>query len=165
MTKKKKHKLMLCLTLLLFDTTAYAQHTICSAGGMTSGNGYISFTIGQPFYITSEGNLGTISPGVQQVYIITQIETVVSEVLPLMKMNVYPNPTTNLLTLHIESDNVVANSFCYTLSDNNGRILQNQSIETSYIEIDMSNFLPSVYFINVYNGAKRIQSFKIVKVK
>ena len=161
MTKKTTF----CLTAIIALSvgTSMAQQTVCTTGGDAHGNGTISFSVGQPFYIVSDNQTGSLTPGVQQTYSITAIETAATEITPLISMNVYPNPTTDLLTLRI--DNETAQHLHYTLTDDNGRCLEKSSVETSLTEIDMSRYTPSVYFINVFSGKSRLKSFKIVKIQ
>lgn len=158
---KKILLLVCCLAVGIADVLA--QQGICTTGGDTHGNGTISYTVGQPFYVVSSSNSGSLTPGVQQTYVITTIETAIAEISPMIKMNVYPNPTVDHLTLRI--DNESGKNLRYTLTDNNGRHLEKSNVETSLTDIDMSCYAPSVYFINVFNGDMRLQSFKIVKIK
>ncbi len=158
---KKILLLVCCLAVGVAD--ALAQQSICAAGGDTHGNGSISYTVGQPFYVVSSSNSGSLTPGVQQTYVITAIETAIAEISPMIKMNVYPNPAVDYLTLRI--DNESGKNLHYTLTDNNGRHLEKSNVKTSLTNIDMSRYAPSVYFVNVYNGEIRLQSFKIVKIK
>ncbi len=158
-------KLYICFIVwfAINAATASAQETVCASGGDAHGNGTISFSVGQPFYIVSDNNNGSLTPGVQQSYLITPIETAVSEINPFISMNVYPNPTTDLLTLSINNETSL--NLHYTLTDDNGRSLEKSPVETSLTEIDMSRYTPSVYFINVFSGKSRLKSFKIVKIQ
>lgn len=159
----KKTTFCLAAMFALSAGMAKAQQTVCATGGDTHGNGTISFSVGQPFYIVSDNNNGSLAPGVQQAYLITTIETATSEIAPLISMKVFPNPTTDLLTLSI--DNETAQRLHYTLTDDNGRSLEKSSVESSITKIDMSRYTPSVYFINVFCGKSRLQTFKIVKIQ
>lgn len=161
MTKKTTF----CLTAIIALNvgTTMAQQTVCATGGDTHGNGTISFTVGQPFYIVSDNNNGSLTPGVQQTYLITEIETATSEITPLISMKVFPNPTTDLLTLSINNETSL--NLHYTLTDDNGRSLEKSPVETSLTEIDLRHYTPSVYFINVFCGKSRLKTFKIVKIQ
>ena len=158
-------KITFCIFILfvLGITRAKAQETVCVSGGDAYGNGSISFTVGQPFYVVESNNNGCVSPGVQQTYIISSVETAVLEMIPLIKMSVYPNPAADFLTLRVYNES--PKKLRYTLSDNNGRNLKQSIAENTFTEIDMSRFEPSIYFINVFDGDRRLQTFKIVKVK
>ena len=159
-----------CFTIIalivLCTAKLYAQETFCTAGStITYGREgcSISFTIGQPFYeIIDDEGLGTITPGVQQVYLTVQPEvTPVTEYEFKFNIEAYPNPVTNFLTLHIDYHNEDMN---YVIVDNNGRRIRESSIESSITEIDMNNVAPSLYFLQVYCRDKRVQTFKIVKM-
>lgn len=164
MAKKNKSIVGAIILTALNITTLNAQKNVCVAGGDVYGSGSISFTIGQSFYVESKSANGCILPGVQQTsYIVTEVETAVSEISPSIKAKVYPNPAVDNLTLDIE--NKFGDDIHYVIIDNNGRNIYKSDVKSSTTDIDMRHFAPSVYFLQVFVGAKRLQVFKIVKIK
>ena len=90
------------MMLLCFSfTLVHAQEASVASGGDASSNdGTVSYSIGQVVYTTHDGVNGTISQGVQQAY---EIYSVGINAMPEnMAMSVFPNPTTDNLTLQVD---------------------------------------------------------------
>lgn len=139
-----------------------AQEVLPAAGGKASGNGgSISYTIGQMAYTLDSGTSGSVSQGVQQPYEI-MVVTGVDERLGIeLTMKVYPNPTTDFLTLHHNNSDL--SELAYQLCDMNGRLLESKILESSETTISMSRYAPSAYFLKVIQNNKEIKTFKIIK--
>jgi hypothetical protein len=102
-----------------------------------------------------------VAQGVQQPYeilVVTAIEEAKGINLSVMA---YPNPTTDYLQLKVESEKLKDLSF--QLYDMNGKLLQNEKLTGTETQINMSNYVPSTYFIRVINGNQSIKEFKIIK--
>jgi len=143
-------------------TALHAQEVITSAGGNASGSGgTVEYTVGQLVFTTNSGNGGTVYQGVQQAYEIY----VISGIDPLQKINpecsVYPNPSTNYLTLSIK-DNFQGSltALIYTL---NGNLVESINIKNNKTQIDISRYVPDIYFLMVLNNQKEVRTFKIIK--
>ena len=93
-------------SVLSFNVTQ-AQNNTVSAGGDASGsNGSVSYSVGQVFYTSAEGDNGSISQGVQQAYdigVITGVEN--ADIVA----NLFPNPTVGNVQLNIS--NFESNAF------------------------------------------------------
>ena len=77
-------------------------------------------------------------------------------------MEVYPNPTSNLLTLKIPQEHL--SNLSYQVYDINGKIVYGlQKITTLETTFSMENNPKGVYFLNVMTNGKTIKSFKILK--
>ena len=163
MAKRIKQFLMSLCVLALNTTNLSAQVTVCTSGGDADGNGSISFTVGQPFYIEANNYNGTILPGVQQTYLISRVETANVDIIPSIQLKIYPNPTANDLSIVI--DNGQGTPLYYLITDNLGRKLRESEINHIQTNIDISSFAPSVYYLQIYNKAKRLKTFKIVKIR
>lgn len=152
----------LLLILVFFGSTAtYAQSDINTAGGDATGsNGSASYTIGQLNYETFFGSNGSTAQGVQQAYEIYTIG--IQEVNGIaLGLNVYPNPTTDYLTLNV--DNYLENNLTYTLYDLNGKVLSTNNVLGNLTTIQMSNYDPATYFIRIDQNETQIKTFKIIK--
>ena len=77
----------------------------------------------------------------------------VEELKPLAKNNlqVYPNPTTNQLTI----SGLPINSK-FQLTDLTGNVLMTQKASGSSTTINLSEFPKGIYFIRTKNGVKKI---------
>ena len=155
----KEIKNILC-ALLLFNvglSGLKAQEFISSSGGNGSGiGGTISYSLGEVLYTTNQGTNGSVSHGVQQTYGIS----IVSKDIEIMCM-VYPNPTTDYVTLKIEKYKI--ENMSYKLYHINGNLLQGKKIVGNETKIAMSNLLAATYFLKVSQGDKEVTTFKIIK--
>jgi len=138
-----------------------AQESVNSGGGDASGsNGSVAFTVGQVVYTTSISSSGAVAHGVQQPFEIFSLSSVnhvaVSGIL------VFPNPTDNFLTLIFEGTEELTSKV--VLSDLQGRILQQLSITSHQTRIELADFPPAVYFLNVYSADDFLfKTFQIIK--
>jgi hypothetical protein len=139
-----------------------AQQVVTTSGDNASGSGgTASYTVGQIVYTTNTGTNGSAAQGVQQPFeisVVTGIEEALGISLEIM---VYPNPTTDFLTLSV--DNFEASNLSYYLYDINGRLLETKKLEGKQTSIAMSNLVPATYFLKVSEGSKELRTFKIIK--
>jgi hypothetical protein len=139
-----------------------AQNTIPATGGNATGTGgSVSYTVGQIVYTKNTGTTGSVSQGVQQPYeisVITSLETFKNINL---ETSVYPNPASDILKLKIENNDV--ENLTFQLYDINGTILQNNKVESTITDINMTNYVPAVYFLKVMQGKKEVKTFKVIK--
>ena len=76
-------------------------------------------------------------------------------------MSVFPNPTSDFLTLKVENYNNEALS--YNLIDEQGKLILSEQITNQETQVAMSTFARGSYFINIVQTNKKIQAFKIIK--
>lgn len=159
-----KHiKSFLCFLLMCgFCITIQAQNTIPTTGGNATGTGgTVSYTVGQIAYSTLSGTIGIISQGVQQPYEISVATAIENSKEITLECTVYPNPTSGLIKLIVESfDN---EEMRFRLFDLNGALLQDKKVESRETEISLENLSSSVYFLKVISKSKEMKVFKIVK--
>lgn len=163
--RHKKFKLSLVLLLVLELTGLKAQESINTTGGNASGNGgSVSYSVGQVVYTTTKNTNGMVARGVQQpfeILIITGIEEAKGINL---SCSVYPNPTTDYLTLKIDaSASIRIQNLSYQLFDMNGRLLRSGKLESHETQIAMINLVPETYLLQVFDQNKIVKSFKIIK--
>lgn len=148
----------LMVTMVLINAKANAQTAVTTAGGDA---GTMSFTVGQIAVEPSASDKGNLTPGVQQAYEITIVESGVAGRQVTLEAAVYPNPTADWLTLTV-ADNDVANLH-YTLLDANSRALATSEISDVQTQIDMAALVPAVYFLRIDDGNVMVRTFKIIK--
>jgi hypothetical protein len=150
-------------TLLTFAfslSTATAQESVNATGGDASGSeGTVAYSLGQVFYTTSSGSSGTISQGVQQTYEISTVGMKETELT--ISLSVFPNPTTDQLTLQINDYN--NEKLTYQLFDMQGKLLSSKVITSNQTQINMSDLPVATYFMIVMQENRKIKSFKIIK--
>ena len=155
-------KLGLIILFCLSFSIVHAQNTVSASAGNSSGSGgTVTYSIGQIVYRTYQESNGSVSQGVQQPYEISLITGIEEARDITLEFLVYPNPTTDLITLRIK--NFEIKNLSYSLYDLNGTILKESMVESNEITISMQNLRSAIYFLKVTHGAKDIKTFKIIK--
>ncbi len=149
------------LIFLFGATQLYAQQGNVASGGEATGNGTVSYSIGQVNYITATSN-GTITQGLQQPYEILTVG-VSNEKEIGIDVSLYPNPTVDYLTLSIETNS--SEKYSYSLFDALGKMIDKKEINNPETKISLSDLPAAAYFINVFNGEKKVKVFKVIKNK
>ena len=158
----KKAKLIAAFLLGIGLTGLQAQESVTASGGNASGaGGTVSYSVGQVVYKTNTGSNGSEAQGVQQPYEISVIIGIEEAKYITLQCSVYPNPTNDFLVLKVENFNFSTINF--QLYDINGKILMNNKPEGSVTNIAMSNLVPAIYFLKVFQGDKEIKTFKVIK--
>ena len=157
----KNNTLFILSFLLSFSLNAQTSHNVLSAtGGDASGSGgSVAYSIGQIVYTTSTGTTGSVAQGVEQAYEISSVG--IKETALNISLSIFPNPTSDFLTLKVEDYNNEALS--YNLLDQQGKLVLNEQIITQDTQVAMSTLARGAYFINVLQANKKIQTFKIIK--
>jgi hypothetical protein len=160
--RNKKLKFCTLLLLCLGFTSLKAQNAVVASGGNATGtNGKVSYSVGQPFYITKTGSNGSVADGVQQPYEIFVYAGIEEAKDIKLICNVYPNPTTEFIKLVIENNK--SGDLFYQLYDMNGKLLANNKIEGTEASINMKSYAPATYFLKVKDNKKEVKTFKIIK--
>ncbi len=136
-----------------------AQESPTATGGEATGTGgTVSYSVGQVVYTTNTGTNGSVAQGIQQAF---EISTVIgiNEVSIDLKLLVYPNPTTNYLTLNVE-DNTDLN---YQLSDIRGKIIESEKVSSNSTSINVVSLPTATYLLKVSKNKQVIKIFKIIK--
>lgn len=138
-----------------------AQESTNSSGGNATGvGGSISFSFGQVACTTFNTSTGSLAQGVQHAYEIVSVG--VNESIFNISVKVFPNPTSNTLTINISEYN--NEELLYSVFDVGGRLLLSEQIVASQTEIYMKNLPKATYFLSVSSsGSDNIQVFKIIK--
>ena len=158
----KTNTLILFLAFLLpFSVNAQTSHQVLSASGgdATGSGGSVAYSVGQIVYTTHTGTTGSVAQGVEQAYEIYSVG--IKETTLNISLSVFPNPTSDFLTLKVEDYNNEALN--YTLLDEQGRLVLNEQITTQDTQVAMSTLARGSYFINIVQTNKKIQTFKIIK--
>ena len=137
----------------------HAQETVTTSGGEATGaGGTASYTVGQVVYTTSTGANGSVSHGVQQPY---EIYTTVgvNETSINLELKVYPNPTTDYLTLKVEK----TEGLSFQLFDMQGKVIENKKVIANNTTIKMEELPKATYFIKITNNNRPVKTFKIIK--
>ncbi len=160
--KYKTKPLILLISALLVTGTIYSQQSLNVSGGDAFGIGSTAaYSIGQVVYTAHSDHSGTVTQGVQHGYEIIPVG--VKESLLNISLSVFPNPTSDNLTLQIKDYN--SEKLSLQLLDIQGRLLHAEQIYSGETMIHMNDLAKATYFIHVFDyKSKKIQSFKIVKL-
>lgn len=157
--------LLIGLTVLSLGSGSFDLHAqeavLVTGGSATQNTGSVSYSVGQMFYTAYTGTNGSMTEGVQQPFEISGPTALEEYYGKLVLVSTYPNPTTDFLSLKVESLELSAWSF--QLYDSKGMLLENKKIEGNETIIPMSTYSPSTYFLIVREGNKEIGTFKIIK--
>lgn len=155
-----KIKSILVIMLFLNGITLYAQESVTAAGGNGNGSsGSVSYSVGLVVYTTTIEAEGSVARGLQHAYEIYSLD--IDDMTKNISLSVFPNPTSDFLTLSI-SDNIIE-KISYQLYDLTGNLIESRDIQSDQSLIDMSKLSAAVYFIHILKGNERIQSFKVIK--
>ncbi len=158
--KHRKTIASIALVLLGFGGL-YAQETVSTTGGNAIGSGgSLSYTVGQVVYTTHTGTNGSVAQGVQQPYEISTV-TGFNETTIHLEIVVYPNPTTNLLQLKVESQEL--EDLRFQLIDLQGETIENKKVLEMQTTISMEALPKAVYFLNVISNNQAVKTFKVLK--
>ena len=136
-----------------------AQESPTAAGGEATGSGgTASYSIGQVVYTTNTGTNGSVAQGVQQPF---EISTTVgiNETSINLEMSVYPNPTTDYLTLKVEDNS----NLSYQLYDLQGKVIENKKVNANSTIITMEALPKATYFLRVTDNKNTVKTFKVIK--
>jgi hypothetical protein len=156
---KHKTTLMSVAFLLLGLEGLQAQESLTASGGDATGaGGSSSYSVGQVVYTTNTGSNGSVAQGVQQPYEIS-VTTGVNETTINLELSVYPNPTTDYLTLKVEK----TEGLSYQLYDLQGKVIASKTVNGTSTNISLEEQPTATYFLNVVNNTQVVKTFKIIK--
>ena len=158
--KHKKVIVSVVFLLLGFGGLQAQESPTASGGEATGAGGTVSYSVGQVVYTTNTGANGSIAQGVQQPYEISTV-TSVNEASIDLELNVYPNPTTNYLTLKVEE--VDLSKLNFQLYDMQGKLIESRAIITNATRVEMLKLPTSTYFLKVTEDNQVIKTFRIIK--
>jgi len=158
------HKIRILFVLLLAIPAAglEAQQTLAIAGGEATGTGgTVSYTIGQVWYTTLDGDDISVFQGVQQPLEVLEITGIHS--LPGITLDalLYPNPVEEIIHLRVENYSI--NGLSYQLFNMKGELLDSKDIESEITQIPMSGYGAASYLIKISRNTDEIKAFKIIK--
>jgi hypothetical protein len=157
----KTYTLFFLAFLLSLSVNAQTAHQVLSAtgGDATGSGGTVAYSVGQIVYTTNTGTTGSVAQGVDQAYEISSVG--IKETALNISLSIFPNPTSDYLTIKVEDYNNEALS--YNLINEQGKLVMNEQITNQDTQVAMSTLARGAYFINVLQANKKIQTFKIIK--
>lgn len=147
-----------CLVLLV-SSFCYAQDSFSTIGGDASGSGGSeAFAVGLVVFTEISGSGGSASQGIEHAYEIFPVTIGADRTI---KVNIYPNPTTDMLNISLPE--LVSSDVFYRLYTVDGKQLEHGTISTSQNVLDTSTLPSGTYLLNIVNNNEITQSFTIIK--
>lgn len=146
--------------LLLYLPVASAQQVVASNGNSNSTTTVeVSWTIGESVIDTYVIDENILTQGFHQTRLTV---TAISEILfPGLEINVFPNPTQDILTIQF---NELIEGSSFRLYDLSGKLLENKLISSTATEISMKRYPSGQYILKLMDESMQtIQTFQIVK--
>jgi hypothetical protein len=148
--------------LTIFTTLTFAQtntlQVVGSAGNSTtSGNAQLNWTIGEPIVNTATSTNNVLTQGFNQgLLLITAIDD-----LKNTSITIQPNPTSDFAIIKLDDPNL--SNAQYTLTDINGKVIQQNKIENKQTSVSFQDLANATYFIQVLTNNQKSKTFKIIK--
>lgn len=156
-----KLSLFAFLTFAFINMVNAQQNTSTSGLTIVTAFGNISYTIGQLDYIsTTNGDFGTLSEGVQQVYNLLPYTYIVN-IDRSTTLSVWPNPVIDYVYIKVNRSDFSGMS--YQVMNMNGQLIENKRTYSNNIKIDTHNYIIGAYVISVNLPNQPAIQFKIIK--
>ena len=98
--------------------------------------------------------------GVKQPYEIS-ITTGIEVTNINLQLSVYPNPTTDFLTLSVKDTEL--SDLNYQLYNLSGKLILQDQLRDQNTQIDMRNLSSATYLVKVSDNTKNLKTFKIIR--
>ncbi len=158
---KPRLRFYLLLVLVLCGAAQCTAQTLDRQVIGTSGQQYVTaaatvdFTIGEPFIATLTGQNGIATQGFHQGTISI---TSVRETLSLAELSVYPNPTTDRLTISTAMENAL-----WQLHTLDGKIVSSGRLNLGSTTVDVTALAQATYMLTVMAPDRSVNAYRIVK--
>lgn len=160
--------------MLLFSLKGISQNTQsftnnimgtinASGNDATSSSGTVTYSIGQLFYTYIGSSVYNVAQGIQHEESSESLSTSENTVEPKIEIFIFPNPTTDYVTLNMEGLEYENEPQSYQLYDLQGRLLIQNTIKQTETQINLSQLNSSIYLLQVYSNNKVLKTFKIIK--
>lgn len=130
-------------------------------------NQFISYSVGQPFYLSKTNNSHTLNEGLQQALLNAiyddSNEDIDTDVVDAnIDILLSPNPTPDIALLATKGlDLNQKNS--YEIYDYNGKLLKQEAIKDKNTVINLTTLSSSIYILQVFVKEKLWKTIKIIK--
>ncbi|MCB9191709.1 MAG: T9SS type A sorting domain-containing protein [Flavobacteriales bacterium] len=118
----------------------------------------MSFTVGQVFYQQNSSSTAVENQGVQQPYEISVITDVRQNGLSEVELQVYPNPTTDHITILATGE--LDEELTVQLFDALGQELTSTQLANSGTEIPMHALAAATYFLVIRNNNSEQKTYR-----
>ncbi len=149
------------LGIALFSVNAQtaSPELVSSSGDSFNNTSYqLDWSLGECITATHSAGNYVLTQGLHQnSYVITSVENLAKDI----NISVYPNPTTDLITIDLLSS--AGHNNVMTVTDINGKVLQQVEVINEVEQLSFSNYANGIYFLTIKQENQLIKSFKIIK--
>ncbi len=147
------------MTSLAIAQTASPELVSSTGDSFKNTNYGLDWSIGECVTATHSSGSYIITQGFHQnSYVVTAVEDFAKNI----NITVYPNPTSDFISLYFPRSERFGN-VKLTVTDLNGKILQQAKVTSNKKQLNFSDYINGVYFLYVKQKNKLIKSFKIIK--
>ncbi len=155
-----KFKYIIVSLLLLLTNYGRAQDGFSSVGGdISSSTGSEAFSVGLVVYTELCGSGGSACQGVEQAYEIFSVA--IQEIPSDINCKVFPNPASDRLVVQLAE--LGDCNLYYRFYNTQGCLLVHGDLISPQTELNTADFPSGIYFLNVTQSNRIVQSFKIIK--
>jgi hypothetical protein len=142
---------------LLFTISVYSQEVISSQGETyTNSNGSIDFTLGEVVINTGTDGNNDLTQGFHQTkWNFLGVEDFVLD----YEATIFPNPTAEVLIVKSRAFQNVT----YSLYDAQGKLVIHAKLSAEQTPIQIGQFAPGGYSLNLSNEKQLLKTFKLIK--
>lgn len=133
----------------------------------SSGNNYstpvyqLNWSLGEIVIATQNGGSYMLTQGFQQDnYVITEVKEIDDIGI---RVSVYPNPTTDIITLNLSNATFSNHKMWVTITDMNGSTLIHEQIKEQSMLLNFLKFSTGIYSLTINQETQVIKRFKIIK--
>jgi len=138
------------------------QATLSSGGNGTGTGGSFAYSIGQTVYTAQSNSATSLSKGVQQGFELFLITGLEDEDRFGLAATVFPNPTSNYLTVEIKnySPDTAMEIFLF---DVKGQQVLRQQVVDVQTQLQMEHLSAALYVLKLIQGNKLVKVVKVIK--
>lgn len=155
--------ILLLAGIFFFTQPLQAQQTTLASGGNGSGTGgSFAYSVGQTMYTAQSNSATSLSKGVQQGYELFLITGLEDEDRFGLAATVFPNPTSNYLTIEIKnySPDTALEIFLF---DAKGQQVHRQRVLDVQTQIAVEHLASALYMLKLIQGNKLVKAVKVIK--
>jgi hypothetical protein len=120
----------------------------------------VAYSVGQLVYRTHADLAGMVSQGMQQVYEVIAVDSLGRN--PEISISIFPNPTSNDITLRILD--FKGEKLFYQLLDAQGNLTRQGQLMSRETQISTSTLPASLYLVHIVDEKNRgVRSYRIIK--
>jgi len=149
--------------MFFFTQQLQAQQAALSSGGNGSGTGgSFAYSVGQTVYTAQSNSATSLSKGVQQGFEIFLITGIEDEDRFGLAATVFPNPTSNFLTVEIKNYRPDTPMEIFLFDAKGQQVIRQQVVDVQ-TQLQMEHLSSALYVLKLIQGNKLVKVVKVIK--